>query len=77
MHPLLWILQSYSKATSLREVTLTAAHLGSFLNFAQLAHTATFKIEPKCTAVKETSLSEVALTLLRKNKFYFTLSQTF
>ena len=77
MHPLLWNLQSYSKATSLREVTLTAAHLGSFLNFAQLARTATFKIEPKCTAVKVTSLSEVALTLLRKNTFYFTLSQTF
>ena len=25
------------KATSVRDVTLTAAHLGSFLNFAQLA----------------------------------------
>ena len=77
MYQILWILQSYSKATSLREVPLIAGHLGSFLNFVQLACTATFKIEPKCTAVKVTSLSEVALTLLRKNTFYFTLSQTF
>ena len=61
MHPLLWNLQSYSKATSLREVNLTAAHLGSFLNFAQLARMAKFKIEPKCAAVKVTSLTEFIL----------------
>ena len=53
------------KATSVRGVTLTAAHLGSFLNFAQLARMAKFKIELKCAVVKVTplsqSLTEVAL----------------
>ena len=39
---------------------MTAVHLGSFLNFAQLACTAKFKIEPKCAAVKVTPLTEVA-----------------
>ena len=50
-----------SKATSVRGITLTAAHLGSFVNFAQLACMAKFKIEPKCAAVKVTPLTEVAL----------------
>ena len=49
------------KATSVRDVTLTAAHLGSFLNFAQLARMAKFKIELKCAAVKVKPLTEVAL----------------
>ena len=40
---------------------MTTANLGSFLNFAQLACMAKFKIEPKCAAVKVTPLSEVAL----------------
>ena len=46
------------KATSVRGVTLTAAHLGSFLNVARMAK---FKIELKCAAVKVTPLTEVAL----------------
>ena len=46
----------------LREVTLNAVHLGSFFSFAQLAHTAKFKIEPKRAAVKVTSLSKFKLT---------------
>ena len=50
-----------TKATSLRGVTLTDAHLSSFLNFAQLAGTAKFKIEPKGAGVKVTPLTEVAL----------------
>ena len=49
------------KATSVRGVTLTAALLGSFLNFAQLACTAKFNIEPKCAAVKATPQTEAAL----------------
>ena len=52
---------SRTKAKLLREVTLTAADLGSFLNFTQLGRMTKFKIEPKCAAVKVTSLSEVAL----------------
>ena len=51
-----------AKVTLLREVTLTAVQLSSILNFTQLTCTEKFKIEPKCAAVKVTSLSEVALT---------------
>ena len=47
----------------MEHVTLTAAPLGSFINFAQLAGTAKFKIEPKCSAVKVTPLTEDALGL--------------
>ena len=54
------------KATSVRGVTLTAAHLGSFLNFAQLGCIAKFKIEPKCAAVKVMPLTEVALATITK-----------
>ena len=50
-----------TNAIWLRGVTLTAANLGFFLNFAQLARTAKFKIEPKWDGVKETPLTEVAL----------------
>ena len=49
------------KATSIRGVTLTAAHLDSCLNFSQLTCMAKFKIEPKCAAVKVTSPTEVIL----------------
>ena len=52
------------KATLVRGVTLTAAQLGSILNFAQVACMAKFKIEPKCEAVKVTPLTEVS------NDFY-------
>ena len=45
------------KATSVRSVTLTAAALGSFLNFAQQAHMPEFKVKPKCAAVKVTPLT--------------------
>ena len=47
---------------------MTAAHLGSFLNFDQLSRTAKFKIEPKCAAVKVTPLTEVALEKITKNE---------
>ena len=49
-------------ATSVRGVTLNAAHLDSLLNFALLACMAKFKTETKCTVVKVPSLTEVALT---------------
>ena len=39
---------------------MTAAHLGTILNFAQVARKAKFKIESKCAAVKVTPLTEVA-----------------
>ena len=45
-----------TKATSVRDVTLTAAPLGPFLYFAQLA-----PIEPKNAASKVIPLAEVAL----------------
>ena len=48
-----------AKAILVRGFTLTASHLVSFLNFAQLACTAKFNIEPKCAAVKVTPLTEV------------------
>ena len=51
------------KSTSVRGVTLTASHLVSFLNFAQLPYTAKLKIETKCAAVKVTPLTEVALVV--------------
>ena len=47
---------------------MTAAHLGSFLNFDQLSRTEKFKIEPKCTAVKVTPLTEVVLEKITKNE---------
>ena len=50
-----------AKAILVRGFTLTASHLVSFLNFAQLACTAKFKIEPKCAAVKVTPLTEAPL----------------
>ena len=50
-----------TKATSVRGITLTAMHLGSFLNFAQLACTANLQIEPKCAAVKVMPLNVVVL----------------
>ena len=59
-----------TKAKLLREVTLTEAHLGSFLNFSQLACKAKFKIEPKCPAVKVTFLSKVALLHLLNDFLY-------
>jgi hypothetical protein len=49
-----------NKATSVKGITLTASHLGSFLNFTQLARTAKFEIEWKCATVKVTPLTEVA-----------------
>ena len=42
-------------------VTFTVSHFASFLNFAQLAHMAKFKIEPRYAAVTVTPLTEVAL----------------
>ena len=59
------------KATSVRGVTLTAAHLGSFLNFAQLACMAKFKIELKCAAVKVAPPIEVALNSTIKCLYFF------
>ena len=54
--------QSYQlKAFVFKGSPLTTADLGSFLNFAQLACKAKFKIEPKCAAVKLTLLTEIAL----------------
>ena len=50
-----------TKASSARGVTLTAAHLGVFLNSAQLACMAKFKIELKSAEVKLMPLTEVAL----------------
>ena len=47
---------------------MTAAHLGSFLNFDQLSCTAKFKIEPKCAVVKVTPLTEVVLEKITKNE---------
>ena len=41
--------------------------MGSFLNFAQLACTAKFKIGPKCAAVKVNPLTEVALAVRLTN----------
>ena len=38
---------------------MSSTHLGYFLNSAQLACTAKFKMEPKCAAVKLTPLTEV------------------
>ena len=55
------ILVIVAKATSVRGITLTAAHLGSILNFAMQPSWAKFKKEPKCAAVKVTPLTEVAL----------------
>ena len=52
----------FAKASSVRDVTLTAAHLDSFLNFAQLAYMEKFKTEPKYPAVIESPRNEVALT---------------
>ena len=49
------------RATSVRGVTLTAAHLGAFLNSAQLACMAKFKAEPKYPVVKVTPLTEFPL----------------
>ena len=49
------------EGTSVRGITLTAAHFGSFLNFAQLACMEKIKTEPKCAAVKVTPLTEVAI----------------
>ena len=48
---------------------MTAAHLGSFLNFDQLCilHSK-FKVESKCAAVKVTPLTEVALEKITKNE---------
>ena len=46
---------------------MTAAHLGSFLNFAQLACTAKFKIGPKCAVVEVNPLTEVALAVRLTN----------
>ena len=43
---------------------MTAAQLGSILNFAQVACKAKFKIEPKCAAVKVLPQIEVS------NDFY-------
>ena len=54
------------KATSVRGITLTLAHLGSILNFAVQASWAKFKKEPKCTAVKVMPLTEVAELLLKE-----------
>ena len=42
-------------------VTFTVSHFAFFLNFAQLAHMAKFKIEPRYAAVTVTLLTEVAL----------------
>ena len=53
-----------TNANSVRGITLTSARLGSFVNFAQLACMAKFKIEPKCAAVKVTPLTEVALVIM-------------
>ena len=53
-----------AKATSAKGIDLNAAYLGSFLNFAQLACSAKFKIEPKCAEVKETLLTEVASEII-------------
>ena len=64
-------LNHFVKATSVRGVTLTAAHLGSFLNFAQLAHMAKFKIEPRYAAVTVMPVTEVAIvsqSLIKKMK---------
>ena len=42
-------------------VTFTVSHFASFLNFAQLAHMAKFKIDPRYAAVTVAPLTEVAL----------------
>ena len=51
----------FTKATSVRGDTLTAAHLPFGPFGPLLACMAKFKLEPKCDGVKETPLAEVAL----------------
>ena len=54
----------------LREVTLTAADLGSYFNFTQLASIAKFKIEPKCAAFKFSVRSCFNHVWYRTGQFY-------
>ena len=65
----------WSKATSVRGVPYTAAHLGSILNFAIQPRLPRFIKEPKYAAFKVTPLTEVVLdlTLSGRGQGTFTL----